>query len=266
LGIKHLLGSVWDYRYFIISSIKSEFLGRFARSKLGALWAILNPLAQAMIFALVLGQVMGAKLGGGASNAAYPVYLMAGIAAWGLFSEILNRSANIFIEYSGMMKKIVFPKISLPLIVWGSALINHILLLLAIVVVSTVLGHFPGLAWLGLVPGVLLISMFAFSLGLIAGVFNVFARDIGQIIAVVLQLWFWLTPIVYQTDIVPQNLRWILDINPMAQFVRIYQDAILFDRWPDLLSLAIPVVITVALLIGGFALFRRAGPELVDVL
>ena len=122
-----MFSALWRYRYFILSSIRGEFMARYARSRLGLLWSVLNPLAQATIYAVVLAGIIGAKLGGVAGSAAYPIYLMAGLAAWGLFSEIVNRCLTIFIEYSGPLKKIAFPRLCLPIIVLGGALVNHAL-------------------------------------------------------------------------------------------------------------------------------------------
>ncbi|WP_198023855.1 ABC transporter permease [Chelativorans sp. J32] len=258
--------ALWRYRYFVLASIAGELRGRFARSRLGLLWSILHPLAQAAIFALVLAEVLGAKLGGVEDKTAYPVYLLAGMAAWTLFSEILNRCLSVFIEYSGTLKKIAFPRICLPVIVWGSALLNHVFLLAAIVVVFLFFGYIPGAAWLVLPLGIVLISLFAFGLGVMLGIFNVFSRDIGQILTVALQLWFWVTPIVYPQTVVPEHLRWLLHLNPMVSLVGIYQDALVFNRMPDLAPLLLPTVIALGLFSLSFLLFKRASPELVDVL
>ena len=95
---------------------------------------------------------MGARLPGIAGGTAYPIYLMAGNAAWGLFSEIFNRCITVFLVYAGSLKKISFPRLCLPVIVWGSALVNHALLLAAIFVVFAALGHLPAATWLAL-PG-----------------------------------------------------------------------------------------------------------------
>jgi len=264
--MKTMLLALWHYRHFIQSSIRGELKSRFARSRLGALWFILHPLAQATIFALVLAEVLGARLPNIDNKAAYPIYLMSGMAAWGLFSEILNRCLNIFIEYGSTLKKISFPRMSLPVIVWGSALLNHVLLLLAITIVFFFFGHYPGIAWLVIPVGILLISLFAFGLGVMLGIFNVFTRDVGQVMSVIMQLWFWLTPIVYPYEIIPQKLRWLADLNPMVPLVRIYQDALLYNRWPDLTILWPPAVAAMVLFMLSFALFRKASPELVDAL
>lgn len=257
---------LWRYRQFIRTSIKSELLGRFARSSLGALWHILHPLAQSAILAMVLSEVMGARLPNVSSATAYPIYLMAGNAAWGLFNEILTRCINVFITYSGSLKKISFPRLCLPMIVWGSALVNHLLLLLAVTVVFACLGQRPHASWLALPLGIVLISLFAFGLGLLLGIINVFARDVAEISGIVLQLWFWMTPIVYAGDMVPERFRWLIKLNPLVPFVRIYQDALLYHRWPDLAQLWPSVAIALVLFVMAFILFRRAGSELVDAL
>ncbi|MCO5155859.1 MAG: ABC transporter permease [Aquamicrobium sp.] len=261
-----MLAALWRYRYFVMASVYGEMKGRFARSRLGLLWSILHPLAQAAIFAIILAEVLGTRLAGVEDRAAYPIYLLSGMAAWTLFNEILSRCLTVFIEYAPTLKKIAFPRICLPVIVWGGALLNHVLLLLAIAVVFLFFGHFPGTAWLSLLIGIVLISLFAFGLGLTLGIFNVFVRDIGQVMAVVLQLWFWLTPIVYPIEIVPDHLRWIINLNPMVALVGIYQDAMLLNRWPDFMPLLIPAALSIGFAAAAFAVFRRASPELVDAL
>lgn len=261
-----MLQAIWRYRFFIVAAVTAEFRGRFARSKLGLLWSVLHPLAQAAIFAVVLSEVLGARLGGIEDKAAYPIYLIAGLAGWTLFNEILSRCLTVFVEYAGPLKKIAFPRICLPVIVLGSALLNHFLLLVSAAFVFALLGHFPSFSWLALPLGIVLIAMLAFGLGVMLGVFNVFVRDVGHVLTVVLQLWFWLTPIVYSASIVPESARGLIVFNPMTPLVRIYQDALLFGRWPDLTSLVYPAALAVIACLFSFSLFRRASAELVDAL
>lgn len=264
--MKAILISLWAFRHFIISSIKAEFRGRFARSKMGALWMILNPLAQASIYAIVLSEVLAAKLPHVDSKSAYAVYLMAGTAAWGLFSEILTRCTTVFIDYANTLKKIAFPRLCLPLIVAGSALVNHLLLLAAIAVIYLCLGHTISSAWLILPAGMLLIILFAFGLGIILGLLNVFSRDVGQVLSIVLQLWFWLTPVVYTVDTLPARFRYLLELNPMTALVNIYQNALLRGEAPQWTQLLTPLMIGVGLFLFSFWIFRRASADLVDAL
>ncbi|WP_024352435.1 ABC transporter permease [Aurantimonas coralicida] len=261
-----MLRSLWDYRYFILSSIRGELKGRFARSYLGGFWFILHPLAQSLIFSIVLAEVMRARMANIDSPAAYPIYLLSGMAAWGLFAEILNRSMTIFIEQASAMKKIAFPRLCLPVIVWGSAIINHLLLLLAIAVIFVFFGHYPGIAWIYLPIGIVLISALAFGLGVLLGVLNVFARDVGQVMVVLTQLWFWLTPIIYVKNAVPDRIHAYIDLNPMTGLVAIYQDALLLNQAPTLGSLIPSAVVGAIAVVASFVIFRRASPELVDAL
>lgn len=241
-------------------------MGRFARSKLGALWMILNPLAQATIFAIVLSEVLAAKLPNIDNKAAYAIYLMAGTAAWGLFAEIVTRCTTVFIDYSNTLKKIAFPRLCLPLIVCGSAILNHLLLLGAILVVFLFFGHLPSSAWLVLPLGMLLIILLGFGLGILLGLLNVFSRDVGQVITIVMQLWFWLTPIVYTANTLPKQFAPYLAFNPMAPLVRIYQDALLYGQFPQAASLLIPFLISASLFAFAFWIFRRASADIVDAL
>ena len=261
-----MLQSAWTYRYFIWSSIKNELRLRFVRSKLGALWMIIHPLMQVLIFATILSEVLSAKLPGIDNKYAYALYLMAGILCWTLFAETVSKCLNLFIDNGNLMKKMAFPRICLPLIAGGTMLVNNILLLLAILAVFAVMGHLPPVTALWLPLLVALTLFFAMSIGLLLGVLNVFMRDIGQVVPVILQALFWLTPIVYSLTILPPRLQEAFRLNPLFALVTSYQNVLLFDRpplWGDLLAL-----FGACLLIAAIALFvfRRAGPEMVDAL
>jgi lipopolysaccharide transport system permease protein len=148
--MKDMLLAALRYRYFIFSSIKTELRTKFVRSRLSGLWMIFNPLAQVLIFAFVLSALLSAKLPGIDNKYAYTIYLMAGTLGWTLFSEIVNRCLTLFIDNDNILKKLVFPKIALPLIVTSSPLVNNILLFVAILAIFSILGHPPGIAliWL----------------------------------------------------------------------------------------------------------------------
>lgn len=263
----NILLATWCYRHFILSSIRTEIATRFSRSKLGAFWIIIHPLMQAAIFALVLSEVMAAKMPGMADDKfAYAIYLMSGMLGWSLFVEIISRCLTLFIDNSNLLKKIVFPRLCLPLIVIGSATVNNLLLFLAILGVFGLLGHWPGvhIFW---VPLLLIITLtLALGVGLILGVLNVFMRDIGQVVPIVLQLGFWFTPIVYSTSVIPQAFQNILRLNPLLPLIQGLQNAMLYNQPPD--GIGLLVVSSLAILLLGIAMifFRRANAEMVDVL
>ena len=101
--MKLMLLAIWQYRHFILTSIRNDLRTRFARSKLGATWMILQPLAQVLIYSLVLSRIMVAKLPGIDSPYAYSIYLLAGMQAWSLFSEVVTRSLTVFVENGSML-------------------------------------------------------------------------------------------------------------------------------------------------------------------
>lgn len=260
------LRELWQARHFIRNSIRNEFVTRVARSRLGLLWIVLYPLAQVVIYAFVLSVVMSAKLPGLNNTYAYPIYLTAGILAWTLFAEILGRCLNIFIENANLLKKMVFPRLALPVIVCGSALLNNIVLLGSVMAIFAVLGHAPTLQilWLPILT-VLLIAL-ALGMGLTLGLLNVFFRDVGQVVTIVLQFSFWLTPVVYNIDMIAEKYRQWLHVNPMTGIVQGYQSVLVYGRPPDFSLLVYPAIFAaVALLLAAF-LYHRAIDEVVDVL
>ncbi|MFT0212202.1 ABC transporter permease [Pseudomonas sp. F1_0610] len=258
--------NLWAYRGFVSSSIRNEFAARFARSRLGGLWMIIHPLAQVAIYALILSNVLAAKLPGIDNPYAYALYLTAGITAWSLFAEIVGRCLTLFIDNGNLMKKMRFPRITMPAITTGSCLLNYSLLLLSVLVVFALLGHTPGIEALWLFPLTIITVMLALGVGLILGVINVFVRDIGQVTPIVIQTLFWFTPIVYPLEIVPDSLQSVIAYNPMLPIVSAYHDILVFGKTPAMEPMLITFTVAAVLLLVSLFMFRRAAPEMVDAL
>ena len=258
--------SLWQYRYFVSSSIRNELVSRFTRSKLGGIWMIINPLAQVAIYALILGNVLAAKLPGIDNKHAYPIYLMSGLLAWTLFSEIIGRCLNLFIEQGNLMKKMQFPRITLPAIVVGSNLLNNALLFISMLGIFALLGHHFSIAMLWLMPLTVILTGFALGIGLALGVTNVFVRDLGHAVPILLQVWFWFTPIVYPATIIPEDYRHWMAFNPIYHFTTAYQDILVYGRPPEVGGIVIIGLSSLALLLLSLFLFRRSSEEMVDVL
>ncbi|CAN4280734.1 ABC transporter permease [Pseudoxanthomonas sp. LjRoot125] len=264
--MRNMFHALWIYRYFIASSIRNELKLRFVRSKLGALWMIIHPLAQVLIFATILSEVLSAKLPGIDNKYAYALYLMAGTLGWTLFAEGVSKSLMLFIDSGNLMKKMAFPRICLPVIAAGVVLVNNVLLLLAIFGVFAALGHYPDLQVVWLPILMLLTLCFAMGLGLILGVLNVFMRDVGQVVPVVLQAMFWLTPVVYNLSILPAHLQHWFKYNPMYPIVASYQNVLLYGKPPLWTELGTLAAATAVLMLVALVVFRRASPEMVDAL
>lgn len=261
-----MIKSLWKYRGFIVSSISNELIARFTRSKLGALWIVIHPFTQVAIYVLILSNVLSAKLPGVYGIYSYAIYLMAGLLCWTLFSEILTRCLTLFIEQGNLIKKMNFPKITLPVIVVGSCLMNNFFLFLAILVALLLLGQPIHIEFLWLLPVTIILVIFSLGLGLTLGVLNIFIRDVGHVIPIVLQMLFWLTPIVYPVNIIPEGYRYLLSYNPLYSIVTAYQDILLRGLHPQLDGLLVVTVVAIVLAVFALILFRRASGEMVDVL
>lgn len=264
MSLKAALAQLWHFRGFIVGSVRREFQSRYRNSLLGSAWTILNPLSMIAVYTLVFSQVMRARLPGVDSTFAYSIFLMAGLIPWGMFAEIVTRGQNMFLENANLIKKVSFPKPCIPAILLLSSLINFMVVLGIFMLIALTVGLAPGWSLLGLIPLVLLELVIATSLAIILGVFNVFFRDAGQLIGIFLQFCFWLTPIVYPIDIIPETYREWLNLNPLIPLFTGFQIIFVQGTLPDWSSL-LPTIIVAGLLMGyAICVFKYRGAEMVD--
>jgi lipopolysaccharide transport system permease protein len=256
----------WRYRDFIVASVKREFASRYLGTQLGFFWAVAQPLALILIYTMVFSEIMKPALPGHSSKFAYSIYLTSGIIVWGLFSDLLGRSVGIFVQNANLLKKVSVPKITLPMIASLSALLNFAIALALFLVFMLVSGNWPGWPLVGLVPVIAVLLVFAMGLGLLLATVNVFYRDVEQSIAIVIQFWFWLTPIVYPARALPDYIQSLLAWNPMWPLVRAVQDIFLERRFPEWGTLVYPALLSVVLLLLAHRVFTRLSDELVDEL
>lgn len=256
----------WSYRLFVRSAIINDFKARYARSRLGLVWILLQPLAMVLIYSLILSHVIAAKLPQTDSIYAYPIYLMSGMLAWTLFAEGLGRGLGIFVEQGELIKKVAFPKVLLPAIATGTVTINGLALLAMMLMVFMFLQHWPSWQYLWLALLIPLTLLFSVSLGLIFGLLNVFFRDISQTIPVALNFLFWLTPIVYTTNMLPEAYRSYFDINPMVSVVNAFQGVILYHQPPQPETLLLLCCSSAIFVLAGGFLYTRTRDELADQL
>lgn len=262
----NLFRGLWSYRGFILGSVQREFQSKYRNSLLGALWNVINPLAMIIVYTVIFSQVMKARLPGVDSTFAYSIYLCAGLITWTYFAEVSGRAQNIFIEQANLLKKLSFPRLCLPLVVIFTASVNFAIVLGLFILFLLITGNFPGWAILAMIPLLLIQLAFAIGLGVTLGVLNVFFRDVGQFFSVALQFWFWLTPIVYSVSILPESVRPLMTLNPMASLMAAYQGIFVGGHWPDWHSLWLISVLAVGLCGLGMALFRDHAGEMVDEL
>lgn len=251
----------------MIQFAKQDLKDRYAGSVLGGLWSFIMPLINITIFALIFSKIMGARLesfGAEFAKYGYSIYLISGILAWNAFSSTVSRVTNIFYEKRSLIAKVNISLRRLPLYVlitetfiFTVSFFFFTLFLLFI--------DFPLSAWWLTLPVVYLVQqMFAYALGYLLAVFSVFIQDIKELTGVVLQLWFWLTPIVYVVNIVPDSIRPIFLLNPMVHIVGAWRQVIIEQRAPDWLPLLVLAAIAIVLFSASLWLVRKLERDIRD--
>jgi lipopolysaccharide transport system permease protein len=261
-----MIKAIWSYRNFILGLVKRDFRSRYLNSLFGSVWSILNPLAIILVYTLIFSTVMSAKLPGVDDTFAYSIYLCAGLLPWQYFVETVQRLLTVFIDNGNLLKKVSFPRTTLPIYVHISSSINFFIISLLFIVFLIIKGSFPFQSIMAVIPLLLVQQLFALGLGIFLGSINVFFRDVGQFFGVLLQFWFWFTPIVYTRDIVPEGFDKVLDYNILLPIFEGYQGIFLYNKipvWNDLMPIC---VITILLLLISYFIFKKLESEMVDEL
>ncbi|MEA3353371.1 MAG: ABC transporter permease [Campylobacterota bacterium] len=239
---------------------KRDFKERYVGMGLGQFWFILHPIIMITIYTILFAGLMQLKHDVTNNAYAYSVYIVPGIIAWTAFSTIVNRQHSIFTARAGLIKKINVPaytyQLSIIITEFAIFLLSMVLGILFLIIVD-----YP-LSWnfLWLLPIMVLQVMFAFGFGVILSLFSPFIKDLKVVVPIVLQLWFWLTPIIYMKEITGTKYPWILTYNPFYQYVHLYQDIFVYSKAPTIQSLVtITIISVVTLTVAGYLYKKMVG-------
>ena len=242
---------LYAYRELLKTNVQKEIRGKYKGSFLGVLWSFLNPLLMVLVYALVFPYIMRMNVPN------YLVYLITGVIPWNFFTTCITTGCNCVWINGGIIKKVYFPREILPISVVVAGLINF-LISCVIVLIFTVFGGIGisiQLLWLPLI----VIIQSALSLGLlfVLSAINVYVRDIEYLVAFLLNLLFYATPILYTASMFPSKVRWILYLNPMSTIVDAYRSIFYYKVMPNLASLALVGILSFIILIIGYIIFRK---------
>lgn len=230
----------------------------------GFLWSFAHPLFQLGLFWFAFGLVMRIPLGPEAPTERFAVFLFSGLLPWMAVQEGISRGSTAITDNANLVTKVRFPPILLVVSVVAAALVHEVIAGLVFVVVLIGLGE---LSW-GTLPWLLVAIPLQVALvaGLAAGLaaIQVFARDMAQVLEMVLMAWFYLTPIVYPLGIVPERLRRWLELNPLTALVELYRAALLGGAVPGA-GLAVLALSAVVCLTLGITFFRKTRPQFADL-
>ena len=253
----------WDLLW---QMVVSDLRGRYVGSSLGLFWSVIHPLVMILIFTIVFSRVMGARLPGASDTYAYGIYLCAGLLPWIAFQDLVARTTTIFLDNANLVRKVAFPKSVLYGFAVVSGGVNAGLAIGAFMVVLLVTGHFLHVTFLLWLPFVALQLTFGLGIGIIASVLHVFLRDTSQLVTVLLQVWFWATPIVYVDTILPEWLQRLERLNPLFLFSATHRMIVLDGQIPTLRRTAALLLVTGLVVALGGLMYRRFRAEILDEL
>lgn len=263
---KHFARNLIERRNLLFQLVRRDFEQRFVGSAAGWLWGIIHPLVLLVSWVFVFQICMGIKLPSGEVTHNYALFLFCGFLPWMLFQDTVQRSASSLIDHASLITKTVFPSEIVPVSIFLSSLINHLIALaLALAIVGVYLRHLS--FWMLMLPVyMLLIGLFAIGIGWIVASLHVYLRDTAQVLIVILTFWFWVTPIFIDEQQFPHQFRFVLHLNPLAFVVRAYRDRLLSTRLPSIQDLGIMAAYAVGAFVLGGLFFRHLKRGFADVL
>jgi len=248
------------------SFAKRDFKERYVGTGLGQLWYILSPIITILIYTVIFSDFMKMKLAIIDNSYAYSIHLIPALLAWTTFSTVILRLNTSFFEKANLIKKINVPMYTFQLsMVLTELFLFCISMLLAIIFLLIV--HQP-VTWtfLWLIPLMLLQTLLSLGLGVILSLFTPFFRDLKEVVPIVIQLWFWMTPIIYTKEMLANKYPALLTYNPFFYFSDSYQDIFLYSKAPSLERMMLILVMTLSMLFLAGYLYRKMVSTIKDII
>jgi len=254
------LGELWQYRELLYFLTWRDVKIRYKQAVLGFLWAFIQPFLKMVVFSVVFGGL--AKMD--SEGFPYPIFLYAGLLPWQFFADAVNRSGQSIVSGANLITKVYFPRIIMPVASVGAALVDFAISFGILIGMMFYFQLSPSLSILMVVPLVLITILAALGVGILVSALNTAYRDFRYALPFLVQIWMFLTPVIYPVTIIPERWRWLIALNPMAGIVDAYRSAILGKpfAWENLgISLGIA---TIMFLIG-LAYFRKTERYFADI-
>lgn len=269
-------------RELLINLTVREVSGKYRRTALGQLWSLANPIAAIIIYTFVFSIIfqLQAPVGDNSGLSFYALFLVCALLPWLFFSRVLTLGVDSIVDNAGLVQKVYFPRLVLPLSLVGASFVTFLFEMAVLVAALLIVG-----AWgvIPLLPAVIatmvLLALFAGGFAMVLAIANVYFRDLSYLMSIVLQFWFYLTPILYPVSLVqnqsdkfggllgtPITLVDLYRLNPMEPFVSIFRSLLYDNSLPSLTPVLIALGWTVVFLVAGYLLFWRKEKMLAELL
>lgn len=249
----------------LFSLAVNDFKAKYAGSALGTVWAFINPIITILIYWFVFQVAFG---NGPVGDVPYVIWLVSGIIPWFFISEAWGGATGVLVDYSYLVKKVVFQIELLPKVRILSAFFVHLFFVLLTFIITFSYGFKPQLIHFQILYYMIAAFLLSLALGQITSVLTAFAKDVGNIVGVIVQFGFWLTPIFWDINSIPPNLHIIFKLNPIYYVTEGYRDTFVYGIpfWEKPYLTVYFWIIVLMLLWLGKALYNKLRPHLADLL
>ena len=254
------LGELWRYRELLYFLTWRDVKIRYKQAVLGFLWAFIQPFLKMVVFSVVFGGL--AKMD--SEGFPYPIFLYAGLLPWQFFADAVNRSGQSIVGGANLITKVYFPRIIMPVASVGACLVDFAISFGILIAMMFYYHMVPNASILMVLPLVLVTILSALGIGVLVSALNTAYRDFRYALPFLVQIWMFLTPVIYSVKIIPENWQWLILLNPMAGIVDAYRSAILGKAF-DWGNLGISLGIATVMFLIGLAYFRKTERYFADI-
>ena len=260
------LSHVITSRKLLVTLSYTDFKEQYLGSYLGVFWALFRPASFIAIIWFVFG--VGFKSRPVGDGTPFILWLLCGFVPWMFFAEAVGKSMNAVVANAFFVKKVAFRVSILPLVKILSSLYIHVIFVFILLMILMLYGFSPSIYWIQIPYYVACAVMLTLGLGWLTSSLRVFIKDIGEIIGVIIQFGFWLTPIFWSIDIVPERYHFMIKLNPMFYIIEGFRSAFIYHTWFwENASLTLYFLcVTTAVFVSGAIMFKRLRPHFGDVL
>ena len=242
---------IYCYREMLLNLVVKELRARYKGSVLGFFWSFLNPLLMLIVYSVIFSFLMRT------STKNYAMFLFVALLPWNYLANSVMQGAGSLVYNSSLVKKVYFPREVLPLAVVSANMVNYLLSLLILVPALLVFRVKLTVALFAF-PVVLLLQTFlVLAMTLLVSIGNVYFRDLEHITGVLITVWFFLTPVLYSAEMMPEKVQKFFLLNPAAPLIEAYREMFFYGRWPDWKCLGWVAVVNIALFLMSFWIFGR---------
>ena len=236
----NLMKELYNYRELLKTNIKKDIRGKYKGSWLGVIWTFLNPLLQLLVYSFVFPFILRINV----EN--YTIFMIVALMPWNFFTTAVQQGCGCIVANEGILKKVYFPREMFVFIIFGGVGVTwHVLLFTLIILIQYII---------------------TLALVFILSAIVVFVRDVDHFVGIVLMLAFYVTPIIYTPDMLPAKFQWAITFNPIAQLINAYRDILYYHQLPNMTSLGIVGLVSLAALALGYMIFKKLERNFVEEL